>query len=46
MPSSVHKLLLHDSEIIHHAIVPIGQLSEVAQELETRTIERKYREEI
>lgn len=32
MPSSVHKLLIHGAEIIQHAIVPIGQLSEEAQE--------------
>ncbi|CAI6353622.1 unnamed protein product [Macrosiphum euphorbiae] len=32
MPSSVHKLLFHGADIIKHAIVPIGQLSEEAQE--------------
>lgn len=29
---TVHKLLIHDSEIVKHAIVPIGTLSEDAQE--------------
>lgn len=32
MPSSVHKILFHGADIIQHAIVPIGQLSEEAQE--------------
>lgn len=32
MPASVHKILLHGSEIIKHALVPIGQLSEESVE--------------
>ena len=33
MPSSVHKILIHGERIIRHfVIVPIGQLSEDAQE--------------
>ena len=32
MPASVHKLLIHGAEIIKHALLPIGQLSEEAQE--------------
>lgn len=43
MPVSVHKLLIHGSTIIKHAIVPIGQLSEDAQEANHKYF-RKYRE--
>lgn len=43
MPVSVHKLLLHGGDIIEHAIVPIGQLSEDAQEANHKCF-RKYRE--
>ena len=32
MPVTVHKLLVHGGDIIKHALVPIGQLSEEAQE--------------
>lgn len=32
MPVSMHKLLVHGLTIIKHAILPIGQLSEDAQE--------------
>jgi len=32
MPTLVHKLLLHSPEIILHAVLPIGQMSEDAQE--------------
>lgn len=32
MPASVHKLLIHGKEIINHALLPIVQLSEEAQE--------------
>lgn len=32
MPVSVHKILVHGSDIIKFAMVPIGQLSEEAQE--------------
>lgn len=43
MPASVHKLLLHGGDIIKHAIVPIGQLSEDAVEANHKCF-RKYRE--
>lgn len=32
MPISMHKLLIHGPQIIAHALLPIGQLSEDAQE--------------
>lgn len=32
MPVTVHKILVHGSEIINYSIVPIGQLSEEVQE--------------
>ena len=32
MPTSVHKVLIHAKEVIEKAILPIGQLSEEAQE--------------
>ena len=32
MPTSVHKLLIHGSEIIQSSLLPIGQMSEDAQE--------------
>lgn len=32
MPSSVHKILIHGAKIINHHTVPIGMLSEEAQE--------------
>ena len=31
MPTSVHKILIHGPEIVAHALLPIGQLSEDAQ---------------
>lgn len=43
MPVSVHKLLIHGSDIIKNAIVPIGQLSEDTQEANHKYF-RKYRE--
>lgn len=36
MPPSVHKVLIHGSEVIKHAILPIGQLSEEAQEAKNK----------
>ncbi|XP_076290264.1 uncharacterized protein LOC143213857 [Lasioglossum baleicum] len=33
MPASIHKILVHGAEIIEHALLPIGQLSEEAQEV-------------
>ena len=32
MPTLVHKLLIHGPEIIQHSVLPIGQMSEEAQE--------------
>lgn len=42
MPVSVHKILVHGSDIIKFALVPIGQLSEEAQEARNKDI-KKYR---
>lgn len=43
MPTTVHKILLHSSDIISTAILPIGQLGEEAQESRNKDI-KKYRE--
>lgn len=43
MPVSMHKILLHGSDIISYAIVPIGQLSEEVQECRHKEV-RRYRE--
>ncbi|KAF0751334.1 Uncharacterized protein FWK35_00022448 [Aphis craccivora] len=32
MPASVHKILIHGADVIQHALLPIGQLYEEAQE--------------
>uniref|UniRef100_A0A2S2PYH0 Uncharacterized protein n=1 Tax=Sipha flava TaxID=143950 RepID=A0A2S2PYH0_9HEMI len=32
MPSSVHKILIHGADVIRYAVLPIGHLSEEAQE--------------
>lgn len=40
MPASVHKILIHGPEIIENAIVPIGQLSEEAQEARNKDFKR------
>ena len=42
MPSSVHKLLIHGAEIINKALLPIGQLSEEAQETKHKDL-KKFR---
>lgn len=43
MPSSVHKILIHGAKIIEHfAVLPIGQLSEDAQEARNKDY-KKYR---
>jgi hypothetical protein len=44
MPTSVHKLLIHGPQIIASALLPIGQLSEDAQEARNKDIKR-YRED-
>ena len=36
MPPSVHKILIHGAEIITHAVLPIGQLGEEAQEAKNK----------
>ena len=38
MPTSVHKLLIHGAEIVKYALLPIGQLSEDAQESRNKDI--------
>ncbi|KAJ4425626.1 hypothetical protein ANN_27822 [Periplaneta americana] len=43
MPTTVHKILIHSPHIISSALLPIGQLSEDAQEARNKDI-RKYRE--
>lgn len=43
MPVTVHKLLMHGPEIIKNAIVPIGMLSDDAQEANHKYF-RGYRE--
>ena len=41
MPSSVHKILIHGKDIIEHfAVLPIGQLSEEAQESRNKDYKR------
>lgn len=43
MPASVHKILLHGSAIIRSALLPIGQLSEEAQESRNKDL-KNFRE--
>lgn len=43
MPVTVHKILIHGSDVILHAAVPIGQLSEDTQESRHKEV-RRYRE--
>lgn len=43
MPVTVHKILVHSTEVIRTAIVPIGQLSEEAQEARNKDC-RRFRE--
>lgn len=43
MPTTVHKILIHSPAVIASAILPIGQLSEEAQEALNKHI-KKYRE--
>lgn len=43
MPITVHKILIHGVEIIKYAILPIGQLSEEAQEANNKKF-KMYRE--
>lgn len=39
MPASVHKLLIHGSDIVKNTIVPIGQLSEQLKKKITNILE-------
>jgi hypothetical protein len=40
MPATIHKLLVHGSHIIKNAPLPIGQLSEEAQEARNKDFKR------
>ncbi|XP_022166704.1 uncharacterized protein LOC111031177 [Myzus persicae] len=40
MPASVHKILIHGADVIKFAILPIGQLSEEAQEARNKDYKR------
>lgn len=44
MPPTVHKVLVHGADIVKHALVPIGQLSEEAQEARNKEF-KKYRQD-
>lgn len=43
LPASIHKILIHGSQIIEKALLPIGQLSEEASESRNKDL-KKYRE--
>lgn len=43
MPPTVHKLLIHGPDVISSLLLPIGQLSEEAQEAQNKNF-KKYRE--
>jgi len=43
MPARLHKVLIHGSAIVSAALLPIGQLSEEAQEARNKDI-KKFRE--
>ena len=40
MPSSCHMILIHGSDVIETFLIPIGQLSEEAQEARNKDIKR------
>jgi len=44
MPTTVHKLLIHGAQIIASSLLPIGQMSEDAQESCNKYI-KKFRED-
>lgn len=53
MPTTVHKILIHGAEIVQYFLVPIGQMSEEAQEARNKDIknivnilQEKHREQI
>jgi hypothetical protein len=43
MPASVHKILIHGAIIITEAMLPIGQISEEAQESRNKDL-KQFRE--
>ena len=43
MPTAVHKILIHGHEVIDYAPLPIGQMSEEAQEARNKDV-KKFRE--
>lgn len=43
LPASVHKILLHGAEVIEHALLPIGELSEEVQKCRNKDY-KTYRE--
>ncbi|XP_055903188.1 uncharacterized protein LOC129939232 [Eupeodes corollae] len=43
MPPTVHKLLIHGPDVVHSALLPIGQLTEEAQEARNKDF-KTYRE--
>ena len=43
MPQSLHKILIHGAEVIESLSLPIGLLSEEAQEARSKNL-KKYRE--
>lgn len=43
MPTFIHKILIHGPEIIDHAMLPIGELSEEAQEAKNKDV-KQFRE--
>ena len=44
MPSFVHKILIHGADIINHVFLPIGKMSEAAQESRNKDL-RNFREQ-
>ena len=40
LPSSAHKILIHDAEVIKHGLVPIGELSEIEAEAKNKDIKQ------
>ncbi|XP_025411419.1 uncharacterized protein LOC112684234 [Sipha flava] len=40
LPASVHKILIHETQIVENAILPIGLLSEEAQEARNKDMKR------
>nr|XP_022912276.1 probable ATP-dependent RNA helicase ddx56 [Onthophagus taurus] len=43
MPTSVHKILIHGAAVIKESLLPIGELSEEAQEAKNKQV-RRFRE--